>query len=60
MTQMTLKRSTVLEPSVKYLTDGLNGFHGANLTLSSDVDQEMFGLNEKPPNLSMHHIPEHI
>ena len=49
-----------MEPSVKYLTDGLNGFHGANLTLSSDVDQEMFGLNEKPPNLSMHHIPEHI
>ena len=30
------------------LLEGLNRFHGANLTLSSDVDQntKMFGLHE--------------
>ena len=44
------KRSTALERSVKYLLEGLNRFHGANLTLSLDVDQDtyMFGLHEKP------------
>ena len=40
---------------------GLNRFYGANLTLNSDVDQDTlkFGLHETP-NLSMHHLPEHI
>ena len=51
-TQMILKRSTALERSVKISNweGGLNRFHGANLTLSSDVDQEtyMFGLHERP------------
>ena len=30
--------------------EGLNRFHGANLTLSSDVDQDlkMIGLHERP------------
>ena len=37
---MIHKRSTTLERSVKYLLEGLNRFHGANLTLSSDVDQD--------------------
>ena len=39
-----------MEWSVKYLLEGLNLFHGANLTLSSDVDQDtyMFGLHERP------------
>ena len=37
---MIHKRSTALERSVKnILLDGLNQFHGANLTHSSDVDQ---------------------
>ena len=35
------KRSTALEASVKILLlQGLNRFHGANLTLDSDVDQD--------------------
>ena len=38
---MTHKRSTALERSVKnILLAGLNRFHSANLTLSSDVDQD--------------------
>ena len=44
---MIHKRSTALERSVKIfywlkniLLGGLNRFHGANLTLSSDVDQD--------------------
>ena len=51
---MIHKRSTVLERTFKVskniLLEGLNRFHGANLTLSSDMDQdtEMFGLHEKP------------
>ena len=33
-----------MEQSVKsILQDGLNQFHGANLALNSDVDQETFG-----------------
>ena len=40
-TQMILKRSTALERPVKnILLKGLNRFHGANFTLSSDVDQD--------------------
>ena len=35
------KRSTALERSVKYFTGSLNRFHGANLTLNSDVDQHI-------------------
>ena len=36
--------------SKNILLEGLNRFHGANLTLSSDVDQDtyMFGLHERP------------
>ena len=38
---MIHKRSTTLERSVKiFLLEGLNMFHGTNLTLSSDVDQD--------------------
>ena len=50
ITKMIHKRGTALEQSVKYFTGALNGFHGANLTLSSDVNQdtEMFGLHERP------------
>ena len=35
-----------LERSVRKLLEGLNLFHGTNLTLNSDVDQDtkMFGL----------------
>ena len=40
ITQMIRKRTTALERSVKYFTGGLNRFHSANLTLSSDVDQD--------------------
>ena len=36
---MILKRSTALERSVKKILEGLNWFHGGNLTLSLDVDQ---------------------
>ena len=32
-----------MERSVKYLLEGLNQFHGANLALNSDVDQDKFG-----------------
>ena len=36
--------------SKNILLEGLNPFHGANLTLSSDVDQDtkMIGLHERP------------
>ena len=36
--------------SKNILLEGLNRFHGANLTLNSDVDQdtEEFGFNERP------------
>ena len=38
---MIHKSSTALERSVKnILLEHLNRFHGANLTLSSDVDQD--------------------
>ena len=35
------------------LLEGFNRFHSENLTLSAAVDQE------RPPNLSMHHLLEH-
>ena len=35
-----IKTSTALERSVKYFTEGLNQFHGANLALNSDVDPD--------------------
>ena len=35
------KSSTALEPSVKYFNGGLKRFHRFNLTLSSDVDQDL-------------------
>ena len=47
---MIHKRSTALERSVKYFTVGLKPVSlRANLTLSSDVDQDtyMFGLHER-------------
>ena len=34
------KRSTALERSVRKLLESLNMFHGTNLTLNSDVDQD--------------------
>ena len=34
------KRGNALERPVKYFTGELNQFHGANLTLNSDVDQD--------------------
>ena len=38
---MIHKRSTALERSIKdILLEGLNRFHGANLTLNLDVDQD--------------------
>ena len=37
---MIHKRSTTLEQSLNNLQEGLNLFHGANLTLNSDVDQD--------------------
>ena len=38
---MIHKRSTALErPGKNILLEGPNRFHGANLTLSSDVDQD--------------------
>ena len=49
--------------SKNILLECLNQFHSANLTLSSDVDQdtEIIGLHERQtPNLSMHHLLEHI
>ena len=48
---MLHERSTVLEWSVIiFLLEGLHRFHGANLTLNSDVDQDtqIFGLHERP------------
>ena len=40
---MIHKRSPALELSVKLflILEGLNRFHGANLTLNSDVDQDI-------------------
>ena len=38
--QIIHKRSTILELSYKYFTGWPNWFHGASLTLSSDVDQD--------------------
>ena len=35
---MIHRRSTALERSVQILLEGLNQFHGANLTLNSYVD----------------------
>ena len=49
---MIHKRSTALERSLNIFLEGFNRFHGANLTLNLDVDQD--------PNLSMHHLLEHI
>ena len=38
---MIHKRSSASERSVKiFLVEGFNQFHSANLTLSSDVDQD--------------------
>ena len=37
---MILKRSTALERSVTILLEGLNRFHGASISLSSDMDQD--------------------
>ena len=44
-----------------YWSGPLNCYHGANLTLSSDVDQDtyVFRLHETP-NLSMHHLQKHV
>ena len=58
---MLHKRSTALERSVKKILEGLNRFHGANLTFNSDVDQDIdIWFAWKTPNLSMHHLLEHI
>ena len=49
ITKMNLndsQKSTALERSVRQLLEGLNMFHGTNLTLNCDVDQGF-------PNLSM-------
>ena len=41
MTNMKLTREATLERSAKiFLLEGLNSFHGANLNLSSDSDQD--------------------
>ena len=58
---MIHKRSAALERSVKnILLEGLNWFHGANLTLNSDVDQDMdIWFAWKTPNLSMHQFLKH-
>ena len=42
--------------SKNILLEGLKRFHGANLTLSSDVDQDthMFGLHERPLDLGLY------
>ena len=53
------RQKNINDPQKKYrlgtvskniLREGLNGFHGANLTLNSDVDQDtqIFGLHEIP------------
>ena len=39
-TRMIHKRGTAFKRPVKHLLEDLNLFHGANLTLSSDVDQD--------------------
>ena len=49
------QRSTALERSENILLEGLNQFHGANLTLSSDV-----WFARKTHSLSMHHLQKHI
>ena len=41
---MMHKRSTALERSMKYSLEGLNRFHGDNLTFNSDVDQDPLKL----------------
>ena len=58
MTNQTQDINNTNDPQKKYhfwtvkniLLEGFNQFHGANLTLSSDVDQNtlMFGLHERP------------
>ena len=47
--------------SKSILLEGLNPFHIANLTLSSDVDQDtyVFGLHERPLTL-LEHINQDI
>ena len=40
ITKKVYKRSTNLERSVRKLLEGLNMFHGTNLTINSDVDQD--------------------
>ena len=47
--QKKYRRGTVME---NVLLEDLNRFHGANPTLSSDVDQH---IAWKTPNSSMHH-----
>ena len=49
-TRHKYKRSTALEQSAKFLLEGLNRFHGANIAPSSDVDQDtwLFVLHERP------------
>ena len=56
------KRNTTLEWSVRTLPEGLNKFHGTNLTLNSDMDQDTykFGFAWKIPNLSMNRLQVHI
>ena len=40
------------------LLEGLNLFHDANLTLSSDVDQETYIFNKKVKEMSDNHATE--
>ena len=57
---MIYKRSTALERSVKIVKlEGLNWFHGAKLTHSSDVDHDVW-FARNTTNLSMHHHLEHV
>ena len=57
-TEKKHKRSTKEVPpwngQLNILLEGLNRFHGANLTLNSDVDQDtqIFGLHESGANRS--------
>ena len=49
-------RKTALEQSVKnILLQGLNQFHGANLALNYDVDQDTFGKVTK--HIKTQHTP---
>ena len=61
---MIYKRSTASETvSKNILLEGLNRFHGPNLTLSSDRDQERHidvWFAWKTPSLSMHHLQKHL